>query len=85
VTRLHLTLVSALAGCVVLFLDHGRERPCFHPRRSYEALYVSAMIWRELDNCSSGSVCMVLASTHYDEADYFRDYDEYLAAQELRP
>jgi len=38
------------------------------------------MIWREIDNFSSGSVCMVLASEHYDEADYFRDYEVFAAA-----
>jgi hypothetical protein len=42
------------------------------------------MIWRELDNFSSGSVCMVLASNRYDEADYYRDYEEYLVAQGLK-
>jgi hypothetical protein len=42
------------------------------------------MIWRELDNFSSGSVCLVLASNRYDESDYFRDYDSYLAAQGLK-
>jgi len=42
------------------------------------------MIWRELDNFSSGSVCMVLASNRYDEADYYRSYDDYLAAQGLK-
>jgi hypothetical protein len=41
------------------------------------------MIWRELDNFSSGSVCMVLASNHYDEDDYFRDYEEYMRARGL--
>ena len=39
-----------------------------------------AMIWRELDNFSSGAVCMVLASNFYDEDDYYRDYDAFLAA-----
>ena len=38
------------------------------------------MIWREIDNFSSGSVCLVLASTHYDEADYYRDHDQFLKA-----
>ncbi len=38
------------------------------------------MTWREMDNFSSGSVCMVLASDYYDEADYFRDHAEFLAA-----
>ena len=39
------------------------------------------MIWREMDNFSSGAVCLVLASNHYDEADYYRDYEEFLAAR----
>jgi hypothetical protein len=38
------------------------------------------MIWRELDNFSSGSVCMVLASNFYDELDYYRDYSQFLQA-----
>ena len=38
------------------------------------------MIWRELDNFSSGSVCVVLASNNYDEKDYYRDYDQFVAA-----
>jgi hypothetical protein len=46
-----------------------------HLNRSYYGLYVCPMIWRELDNFSSGSVCMVLASNRYDEDDYYRDYD----------
>jgi hypothetical protein len=43
------------------------------------------MIWRELDNFSSGSVCAVLASNVYDEADYYRGYQEYLAARDVSP
>jgi dTDP-4-dehydrorhamnose 3,5-epimerase-like enzyme len=78
-------LIVAMSGSFDVVLNDGREQRRFHLNRSYQGLYVAAMIWRELDNFSSGSVCMVLASTHYDEADYFRDYDEYLAAQELRP
>lgn len=39
------------------------------------------MIWRELDNFSSGSVCMVLASNLYDESDYYREYQDYLKAR----
>jgi hypothetical protein len=46
--------------------------------RSYYGLYIGQMIWREMDNFSSGSVCLVLASTFYDESDYYRDYDEFL-------
>jgi hypothetical protein len=39
------------------------------------------MIWRELTNFSSGSVCLVLASEHFDESDYYRDYSEFAAAK----
>jgi dTDP-4-dehydrorhamnose 3,5-epimerase-like enzyme len=77
-------LLVAMSGSFDVVLDDGREKQRFHLNRSYQGLYVPTMIWRELDNFSSGSVCMVLASTHYDEADYFRNYDEYLQAQGLR-
>ena len=50
-----------------------------HLDRPYKGLYIGQMIWRELDNFSSGSVYMVLESNLYDEEDY-RDYETYLAA-----
>lgn len=73
-------LIIAMSGSFDVILDDGQEKKRFHLNRSYSGLYVCPMMWRELDNFSSGSVCMVLASNHYDEADYYRDYDEYLAA-----
>ena len=76
-------LIVAMSGSFDVILDDGREKKRFHLNRSYNGLYVCPMIWRELDNFSSGSVCMVLASNFYDEADYYRDYAEYLAALEL--
>jgi hypothetical protein len=42
------------------------------------------MIWREIDNFSSGSVCMVLASNLYDEEDYYREYQDFLAGLKER-
>ena len=48
--------------------------------RSYYGLYVGPMIWRDLDNFSSGAVCMVLASHYYDESDYYRDYQDFIKA-----
>ena len=60
------------------------EKRRFHLNRSYYGLYVCPMIWRELDNFSSGSVCMVLASNLYDEADYYRDYDQFIHAVSSR-
>lgn len=71
-------LLVAMSGSFDVVLDDGRERRRVHLNRSYFGLYVCPMIWRELDNFSSGSVCMVLASDRYDEADYFRDYQAFL-------
>lgn len=72
-------LIIAMSGSFDVVLDDGTEKKRFHLNRSYQGLIVSPMIWRELDNFSSGSVCMVLASNRYDEADYYRDYDAYIA------
>ena len=72
-------LIIAMSGSFDIVLDDGHEKKRIHLNRSYFGLYICPMIWRELDNFSSGSVCMVLASNHYDEADYYRNYNEYLA------
>ena len=69
-----------MSGSFDVVLDDGDKRQRFHLNRSYYGLYVCPMIWRELDNFSSGSVCMVLASNFYDEADYFREYQDYSKA-----
>jgi hypothetical protein len=75
-------LIIAMSGSFDVVLDDGRQRVRTHLNRSYVGLYICPMIWRELDNFSSGSVCMVLASNRYAESDYFRDYGEFLAALE---
>jgi dTDP-4-dehydrorhamnose 3,5-epimerase-like enzyme len=72
-------LIIAMSGSFDVVLNDGSQQQRFHLNRSYYGLYVCPMLWRELDNFSSGSVCMVLASNFYDEADYYRDYDQYLA------
>ena len=71
-------LIIAMSGSFDVVLDDGVNRKRVHLNRSYSGLYVCPMIWRELDNFSSGSVCMVLASNRYDESDYYRDYAEFL-------
>lgn len=71
-------LIIAMSGSFDVVLDDGLQRRRIHLNRSYQGLLVCPMIWRELDNFSSGSVCMVLASQHYDEDDYYRDYDAYM-------
>ena len=71
-------LIIAMSGSFDVVLDDGYEKKRFHLNRSYYGLYISPMIWREMDNFSSGSVSLVLASTLYDESDYYRDYNEFL-------
>lgn len=73
-------LMIAMSGSFDVTLDDGRDKRKVHLNRSYYGLYIPPMIWRDLDNFSSGSVCMVLASEHFDEADYFRDYARFLEA-----
>jgi dTDP-4-dehydrorhamnose 3,5-epimerase-like enzyme len=69
--------IVAMSGSFDVVLDDGRKKKRFHLNRSYYGLYVCPMMWRDLDNFSSGAVCMVLASTYYDAGDYIRDYDEF--------
>jgi len=73
-------LMIAMSGSFEVALDDGSEQRTVTLSRSYIGLYLPPMIWRELVNFSSGSVCMVLASAPFDEADYFRDYEEFRAA-----
>lgn len=77
-------LIIAMSGSFDITLDDGCNKLSFHMNRSYYGLYVPPMMWREIDNFSSGAVCMVLASGYYDEADYFRDYEQFLKAVESK-
>lgn len=72
--------IIAMSGSFDVVLDDGHGKQRFHLNRSYYGLYVSPMMWRTLDNFSSGSVCMVLASERYGEGDYIRDYSDFLDA-----
>ncbi len=74
--------IISVSGSFDVGLDDGVSRKTFHLNRPYQALYVCPMIWRDLENFSSGSVCLVLASNPYMADDYFRDYDEYIAARQ---
>jgi hypothetical protein len=73
-------VLIAMSGSFDVILDDGTRRQRFHLNRSYYGLYIAPMVWRELDNFSSGSVCLALASAPYDEADYYRDYESFLRA-----
>ena len=67
--------IIAASGSFDVILDDGSNRERYGLNRSYYGLYVPSMVWRELDNFSSGSVCLVLASECFDEQDYIRDYN----------
>jgi hypothetical protein len=73
--------IIAMSGSFDVIVFDGREKGRIHLNRSYYGLHLPPMIWREMDNFSSGSVCLVLASELYDSADYYRDYTEYLRAR----
>lgn len=71
-------LIIAMSGSFDVVLDDGKNKKRIHLNRSYQGLYVCPMMWRELDNFSSGAVCMVLASNCYDESDYYREYGAFV-------
>ena len=71
-------VIFALSGSFRITVDDGFDRSEYWLRDPRSGLYVSRMIWREMDAFSQGAVCMVLASQPYLEADYIRDYEEYL-------
>ncbi|MEE0875982.1 MAG: FdtA/QdtA family cupin domain-containing protein [Fibrobacteraceae bacterium] len=71
-------LIIAASGSFDVVLDNGKTRQKFSLNRSYKGLYIPTMIWREIENFSSGAVCMVLASEHYNESDYIYDYNDFL-------
>lgn len=73
-------IVFALSGSFRMKVDDGVTRSEYWLRDPRKGLYISRMIWREMDCFSQGAVCMVLASHRYDEADYYRDYNEFKAA-----
>jgi len=76
---LHQFLI-AMSGSFDVTVDDSFHKMKFHLNRSYYGLYIPPMIWREIDNFSSGSVCVALVSAFYDEADYFRHYPDFIRA-----
>lgn len=71
-------LIVAVSGSFSVTLDDGNAKRTFILNRPYQGLLVVPGIWRTLEDFSSGSVCMVLASEKYDEADYIRSYEEFV-------
>lgn len=72
-------LIVAASGSFRVVLDDGTAKRAFVLNRPYQGLLVKPGIWRDLDDFSSGAVCMVLASEVYQPEDYIRDYDKFLS------
>ncbi|WP_243348770.1 sugar 3,4-ketoisomerase [Parabacteroides sp. FAFU027] len=70
--------IVALSGSFDVVLDDGNEKKVFHLNRSYYGLFVPAGVWRQMENFSTNSLSMILASDDYNELDYIRDYDEFI-------
>lgn len=71
-------ILIALSGSFEVVLDNGAEKKTFLLNKPNVGLPIATGIWRELQNFSSGAVCLVIASDVFDEADYIRDYEEFL-------
>ena len=75
--KLH-EFIVALSGSFDVVIDDGKNKKVFTLNRSYYGLYVPNMLWRSLENFSTNALCLNLASEHYFENDYLRNYDEFL-------
>ncbi len=71
-------LIIAASGSFDITLDDGLTRRTFQLSRPYYGLYMPAGLWRELNNFSSGAICLVMASAKYSKKDYLRSYDSFL-------
>ena len=74
-------VLIALSGSFEVVLNDGKEKKSFLLNKPNSGLYIPTGIWRELENFSSGAVCLVLASDVYEEVDYIRDFDQFLESK----
>ncbi|BCS55005.1 FdtA/QdtA family cupin domain-containing protein [Geobacter sp. SVR] len=72
--------IIAMSGSFDVIVDDGFDKKTFHLNRAYYGLYLPTNVWREIDNFSSGAVCLVLTSTTYSADDYIREYETFLEA-----
>lgn len=70
-------IIVALSGSFDVVLHDGKKEHRFSLNRSYYGLYVPEMVWRELENFSTNSLALIIASTDYDESDYIRDFSHF--------
>jgi hypothetical protein len=71
--------IVCVLGAFRVIVDDGNSREVVELNRAYTGLYVPPLVWRELVDFSAGAICLVLASTPYEESDYIRDYEQYRA------
>lgn len=72
--------IIAMSGSFDVVVDDGFDKKTFSLNRAYYGLYLPTNVWREIDNFSSGAVCLVLTSTTYTPDDYIREYESFLKA-----
>lgn len=77
-------LIIAASGSFTVTLNDGKVKRTFFLNRPYQGLYVKPGIWRDLDDFSSGAVCMVLASDVYKKDDYIRNFEEFIEFRNLK-
>lgn len=71
-------LLVAMSGSFDVIVDDGKNKQKYQLNRAYYGLYIPPMVWRGIDNFSSGAVCLSVVSTAYNELDYIRDYDSFV-------
>jgi hypothetical protein len=71
-------LIVALSGSFDVILHNGKTEQKYSLNRSYYGIYIPKMIWRRLENFSTNSLALILASTKYSQTDYIRDFDKFL-------
>jgi hypothetical protein len=76
--------IIALSGSFDVVLDNGKEIKTYSLNRSYYGLYVPNMIWRSLENFSTNALCLILASTIYNEDDYIPEYENFVKALSIK-
>ncbi len=70
-------LIIAISGSFDVIIDTGLEIKKITLNRSYKGVYIPKMVWRSLDNFSTNSLCLILASNAFDQEDYIRDYNDF--------
>ncbi|HBH23156.1 MAG TPA: hypothetical protein DDY13_06990 [Cytophagales bacterium] len=73
------SIIIALSGSFEVVLDDGRSKERIMLNKPNQGLFLPTLVWREIDNFSSGAVCLVLASTEFDENEYIRNYQDFIS------